>query len=407
MDKSINSTRYKILWAATGINFISGLIYMWSVLSKSLIDDLGFTSKQASLPYTTFTISFVIAMILFGKIQDTKGPRLVATLGCILMGLGLILSGLFTTPIMLVFTMGIVAGAGVGILNVSTSPPVVKWFPPEKKGMVTGIVVAGAGLSSTMYSPLANYLLKNIGIHKTFIYMGIAALISSIIMAQLLKNPSQADLEDKEKAEGPKVKVQDFTWYEMLKSAYFYKLWIMLAFSSSAGLMIIGHIVTIARIQANWEGGFILVILISIFNTIGRILGGTLSDKIGRLNLMKIIFTLQAVNMILFVNYSNAVVLGIGVAIVGLCYGAAFPVFPAAITDLYGLKNYGINFGLVFTGWALGGIIGPMIAASIFDSVGNYSSAYIVAAVLLVISIVIAFTFDRSKEKNVGFAKAK
>lgn len=399
MEKSLNNERYKILGAATGINFIAGFIYIWSVISRSLIDDLGFTSKQASLPYTMFTISFVIAMVLFGKMQDVKGPKPVATLGCILMGLGLILSGLFTTPLMLVLTIGVVAGASSGILNVSTSPPVVKWFPPEKKGMVTGVVVSGVGLSATMYSPLANYLIKNIGIHKTFIYIGIGALLVSIIMAQVLKNPGEEDLVHKEKKEGTKIKTRDYTWNEMLKSIYFYKLWLMLAFSSSAGLMIIAHISNIARIQAGWEGGFILVILISIFNTIGRLLGGTLSDKIGRLNLMKIMFTIQALNMILFVNYSSALVLGIGVAVVGLCYGAAFPVFPAAITDLYGLKNYGINFGLVFTGWGLGGILGPMIAASIFDSVGNYNSSYIVAAVLLIISIIIAFTFDKSKVK--------
>lgn len=404
MEKTLNNKRYKVLWAAASINFITGLIYMWSVLSKSLVDDLGFTSKQASLPYTTFTISFVIAMVIFGKMQDEKGPRIVATFGCILMGSGLILSGIFTTPLMLVFTMGIMAGAGVGILNVSTSPPVVKWFPPEKKGMVTGIVVAGAGLSSTMYSPLANYLIKTVGIHKTFIYIGIVALFVSIILAQLLKNPSKEELKDKEKEEGIKAQVKDSTWHEMLKSIYFYKLWIMLAFSSSAGLMIIGHITNIARVQASWEGGFILVILISIFNTLGRIMGGSLSDKIGRLNLMKIIFSIQTINMLLFSFYSNAVLLSIGVAVTGFCYGAAFPVFPSAITDIYGLKNFGINFGFVFTGWGLGGIIGPMIAASIFDSVGNYKTSYIIAAILLIISIVIAVTFDSSRQKHIDIA---
>lgn len=408
MEKSLDSKRYQVLWAAASINFISGLIYMWSVISKALIEDLGFTSKQASLPYTTFTISFVLAMVLFGKMQDAKGPRLVATFGCILMGSGLILSGIFTTPIMLIFTMGIVTGAGVGILNVSTSPPVVKWFPPEKKGMVTGIVVAGAGLSSTMYSPLANYLIKNIGLSKTFIYMGISALFASIILAQILKNPDKdfvANREIKDKNKQKQILAVDYTWREMLKSIYFYKLWLMLAFSSSAGLMIIGHITNIASIQANWEGGFILVILISIFNTLGRVLGGTLSDKIGRLNLMKIIFTLQALNMFMFSSYSNKLVLGIGVSIVGLCYGAAFAVFPAAITDIYGLKNFGINYGIMFTGWGLGGIIGPTIAASMFDSVGNYNSAYMVAAVLLIISIGMAMTFNMSKEENLIFVK--
>lgn len=395
MDNTLNKKGHTVLWAAAGVNFLSGLIYMWSVISKSLVDDLNWTSKEASLPYTIFTISFVIAMVLFGKLQDTKGPRLTATIGCILMGTGLILSGIFTTPTMMILTMGIVAGAGVGMINVSTSPPVVKWFPPEKKGMVTGIVVAGAGLSSTFYSPVANYLINNIGVHKTFIYIGIVALVSSIIIAQNLKNPPEGFKPNKEnsiKNENVNLSI-NFTWQEMMKSLNFYKLWIMLAFSSSAGLMIIGHISNIAKIQVGWQAGFILVILISIFNTLGRILGGAISDKIGRINLMKIIFILQGLNMFMFANYSNQVILSIGVAITGLCYGASFSVFPAAITDLYGIKNFGINYGLMFTGWGLGGIIGPMVGASIFDATNSYNKAYIVAAILLVISFFIASTF--------------
>lgn len=396
MDNISNNKRKQILWSAAGINFISGLIYMWSIISKSLVNDLGWTSKQASLPYTMFTISFVVAMVLFGKLQDTKGPRLVASIGSILMGSGLILSGVFTFPIMMVLTMGIVGGAGVGMLTVSTSPPVVKWFPPERKGMVTGIVVAGAGLSSTMYSPLANYLIGNIGISKTFIYIGMVALILSLSLAQRLKNPPNDYVVDKASTK-KRDNTRDFEWKEMLKSLNFYKVWIMLAFSSSAGLMIIGHISNIAQIQANWQAGFILVIFISIFNTLGRFLGGTISDKIGRINLLKAIFILQGINMFLFSRYTNVLVLSIGVAIVGFCYGAGFAVFPAAITDLYGMKNFGINYGLMFTGWGLGGIIGPMVAATIYDSSGRYNLAYVVAGTLLVISIIIASTFKISE----------
>jgi MFS family permease len=110
--------------------------------------------------------------------------------------------------------------------------------------------------------------------------------------------------------------------------------------------------------------------------------------------------------MFIFSSYSNKLVLAIGVSIVGLCYGAAFAVFPSAITDIYGLKNFGINYGLMFTGWGLGGIIGPMIAASMFDSVGNYKSAYMLAAILLIISIGIAMTFNMSKEKSLILQKS-
>lgn len=400
MKKNLEKKAYKVLWTATLINVIAGIVYIWSVISKALIDDLNWTSKEASLPYTMITVFFVIAMVIFGKIQDEKGPRLTITIGGILMGIGLILSGVFTKPKIMILTMGLIAGTGIGTVNASTAPPAVKWFPPEKKGMITGIVVAGVGLSSVLYSPLANYLINLVGISKTFIYIGVGALISTVILAQLLENPPKDFVPKRTKSiEKKKEKTSnDFTWKEMMKTSNFYKLWFMLVFSSSAGLMIIGHVSNIAKTQVNWQAGFILVILLSVFNTLGRILGGTLSDKIGRVNLLKVVFIIQGINMFLFTYYSNVGLLSIGVAIAGLCYGAGFSVFPAAVTDLYGIKNFGINYGLVYTGWGVGGIIGPMTAASIFDSTNNYNTAYIVAGILLVISTIIAFAFVEQQE---------
>lgn len=395
MEKDLNTKKYKVLWAATLTNVIAGLVYIWSVISKALIEDLNWTSKEASLPYTMITVFFVIAMVIFGKIQDEKGPKLTVTIGGILMGAGLIFSGIFTDPKIMILTMGVIAGTGIGTVNASTVPPAVKWFPHEKKGMITGIVVAGVGLSSVFYSPLANYLIDKVGISKTFIYIGVGALILTLILAQLLENPPEGFLSQKTTSTEKKKdkSSNDFTWKEMIKTLNFYKLWLMLTFSSSAGLMIIGHVSSIAKSQVNWQAGFILVILLSIFNALGRILGGTLSDKIGRVSLMKMVFILQGVNMFLFAKYSNIGLLAIGVAIAGLCYGAGFSVFPAAVTDLYGIKNFGINYGLTYTGWGVGGIIGPMTAAAIFDSTHNYNTAYIVAGTLLVISTIIAFTF--------------
>lgn len=402
MEKDINTKKYKVLWAATLTNVIAGLVYIWSVISKALIEDLNWTSKEASLPYTMITVFFVIAMVIFGKIQDEKGPKLTVTIGGILMGAGLIFSGIFTDPKIMILTMGVIAGTGIGTVNASTVPPAVKWFPHEKKGMITGIVVAGVGLSSVFYSPLANYLISKVGISKTFIYIGVGALILTLILAQLLENPPEGFLSQKTTStEKKKDKASnDFTWKEMIKTLNFYKLWLMLTFSSSAGLMIIGHVSSIAKSQVNWQAGFILVILLSIFNALGRILGGTLSDKIGRVSLMKMVFILQGVNMFLFAKYSNIGLLAIGVAIAGLCYGAGFSVFPATVTDLYGIKNFGINYGLTYTGWGVGGIIGPMTAAAIFDSTHNYNTAYIVAGILLVISTIIAFTFKSERQEG-------
>ena len=391
-----NKKAYKVLAAATGVNFLSGILYIWSVISKELIENLNWTSKQASLPYTALTIFFVIAMVIFGKVQDEKGPKFPGMLGSLLMGSGLILSGMFTNPIAVFLSMGIVAGTGIGMINASTSPPVVKWFPREKKGLVTGIVLGGVGLSSAFYSPLANYLIPSVGISKTFIYIGIGSLVLSTILASFLENPPQGFKIESKSLNKSKAS-KDYSLKEMLRTLNFYKLWIMLAFSSAAGLMVIGHLSTIAKVQIGWEAGFVLVILIALFNALGRVLGGIISDRIGRINLMKIVFILQGLNMFFFSYYLNVGLLSLGVMIAGFAYGACCSVFPAITTDIYGVKNFGTNYGVVFTAWGFGGIIGPMTAATIFDAGGTYNTAYIVAGALLVISTFIAFTFKEEK----------
>lgn len=390
-DKYTYRSKYGVLGSAVGVNLMAGFIYTWSILSRTLIEEFGWTSSQASLPYTLFTISFVLAMVVFGKAQDSRGPRLVSALGSISMGLGLILSGLFIDPKIMVFTVGIVTGSGVGMMTVATSPPVVKWFPPSKKGMVTGLVAAGAGLASLYYSPLASYLIAGFGLEKTFIFIGGGALIVGSLLSLGLKNPPLelcVDREGEESISCPDVK--DYTWQEMLKSRDFYKIWLMFGFSASVGLMVIGHIASISKSQVGWQAGFILVIIFSISNTLGRISGGAISDKVGRMNLMKIVFSLQALNMLLFIVYTNKLTLIVGVFLAGLCYGTGFSTFPATISDLYGTKNFGINYGLMFTAWGLGGILGPMIAAGIYDSFNSYFFAYMVSFILLITSILLA-----------------
>ncbi len=394
--------------AATGINLILGVLYIWSIMGKALVKELGWTSTQASLPYTVCTVSFAIVMVFAGKLQDTKGPRLISTLGGILLGGGLILSSITKDPLMMVLTFGILGGAGIGFCYASTTPPAVKWFPIQKKGLISGIVVSGVGFAAVYISPLTNSLLINNGISKTFLYLGIGAIIILIAFSQLLidppagYSPKTTTSANNQQTSKPESK-NEYGWKEMTRTPNFYKLWIMYAFTSSAGLMIIGHIANIAKEQAQWENGYLLVVILAIFNTSGRIIGGLVSDKLGHLNTMRVIFLLQAVNMALFSQFSSYGSLALGVSIAGLCYGALFSVFPVATAESYGIKNLGVNYGLVFTAWGFGGVIGPMLAARILDSTGSYNTSYIVSAVLLVIAGALTFLSGTSKKnRSVG-----
>jgi len=388
--------------AATGINLILGVLYIWSIMSKALIGELGWSSTQASLPYTVCIAVFAIVMVFAGKIQDIKGPRLSSTFGGVLLGGGLLLSGLTKDPVIMVLTFGVLGGAGIGFCYAATTPPAVKWFPAEKKGLISGIVVSGVGFAAVYISPLTNSLLLNNGISKTFLILGTSALIIIIVFSQLLINPPAGYLAksaqtDQKKDDKVHESEKEYDWKDMLKTLNFYKLWIMYAFTSSAGLMIIGHIASIANMQVKWENGYLLVVLLAIFNTLGRIVGGIVSDKLGHINTMRVVFFMQMVNMLFFGQYLSTSSLAFGVAISGMCYGALFSVFPVATADAYGIKNLGANYGMVFTAWGFGGVIGPLLAARIFDSTGSYNPAYMVSVILLVIAGALTFMFNHPK----------
>jgi nitrate/nitrite transporter NarK len=330
----------------------------------------------------------------------------MGTIGGVLMGLGLCLSSFAKTPLIMVLTFSLLLGTGIGINNVVTTPAAMKWYAPQKKGMISGIVVAGIGFASVFYSPLINSLSASVGIAKSFMILGVGAAVLIVLMAQFLRNPPEGYIPaGVETQSSPAAKAavggRELNWKEMLKTSDFYMLWLMLAFASAAGLMVIGHIAKIAKVQASWDGGYLLVALLAVFNAFGRFMGGIVSDRIGRVNLLRIAFILQAVNMALFSFFTSTWLLAVGVVLAGLCYGATFSAFPAITADFYGTKNLGMNYGIIFTAWGCGGVIGPLIAGSIFDATKSYGNAYLLSLALLVVAVVLTFfTGKKMKAAN-------
>lgn len=403
--KQIRFQRYTVLAAATGINFLAGLLYIWSIVSKGLTEQYGWTSKQASLPYTVATITFVIAMAAAGRLQDKKGPRICAVLSAFLIGSGLMLSSLTTDPLMLLLTFGVITGAGIGISSIATMPPALKWFSPQQKGLITGVVVGGIAIASVFYSPLTDYMIRRFSVSSAFLVIGIGVLVLMLVLSRFLVNPPEGYVPEtiqstssKQKAPSVQPQVQS-TWRDMIHMPRFYVLWLMLGLSSAAGLMVIGHAAGIAKTQVGWKGGFILVILIAVFNALGRIAGGHLSDKLGRITYLRVVFLVLAANMLAFSFYTSILLLCIGAAITGFCYGSIFAVIPATTADFFGLKHFGANYGLVFTAWGFGGFLGPMSAAAIMDASGNYHAAYYIFSALLVLAFLLSLAIRTGTAK--------
>ncbi len=397
-----------VTFAGTGINLALGVLYAWSVISKQITKEWGWNETQTALPYSVAIAVFAFMMVPAGRLQDKFGPRLVATLGGIFCGIGFIAASLGQSLTGLIIGFGILAGTGIGFGYASATPPAVKWFPPARTGLIAGLVVAGFGLASVYIAPLANYLLGSFGIQSSFLILGIAFLIVVVVLAQLLKNPSAgykplgnpsaAKATAKGSVQSASV-AKDYEWHEMLRTPQFYLLWIMYVFGAGAGLMIIGKLAKIVDLQAGIKAGFIFVAFLAIGNAAGRIVAGVLSDQIGRTWTMFIVFVFQAVLMFLLRGLDTYGTLFLASVLIGFNYGANLSVFPSATKDYFGMKNFGVNYGFVFTAWGVGGILGPILSGWIFDASKNFNNAYLIASVCLLIAAGLTFMTGVPKEK--------
>jgi OFA family oxalate/formate antiporter-like MFS transporter len=399
---SVTNRGWTVTFAGTGINLALGVLYTWSVISKGVPSEWGWSETEKSLPYAIACLVFCLIMVPAGRMQDKIGPRIVATIGGILVGLGLIIASRTTSAMGYILGFGVLAGAGIGFGYASTTPPAVKWFHASNTGLIAGLVVSGFGLASVYAAPLAKYLTSAYGLPTMVLSFGIGFLIVVVGLAQLLCSPPKGYLPSGTTAATPgspaaASKKEDYSPAEMLHTWQFYALWFMYACGAGAGLMIIGKLALIAKVQASLELGFILVAVLAIGNGGGRILAGFMSDKIGRSNTLLVCFDMQAVMIVLvaLTRQGSALaspgIMALLSALIGANYGANLALFPSVTKDYYGLKNFGVNYGLVFTAWGLGGFMLSLLAGKVYDQTRTFNFAYYCSAVLLIAAAVVTF----------------
>jgi OFA family oxalate/formate antiporter-like MFS transporter len=400
---SSNTRGWIVTLAGLGINLVLGALYAWGVMAKALVVQWKWTKADAGLPFAVSTASFAVMMIFAGRMQDKLGPHRVALVGGILFGLGLAVSSLAKTPVEMALTFGVLGGIGIGLGYSATTPSAIKWFPPARKGLIMGIVVSGVGLAAVYMGPLTQYLLAATSIEKTFQILGIGATVVICLLSFLLNNPpagfkpTAAVLSTG--AKPASAARQEFDWADMLKTPQFYLLWSIYVLAAAAGLMLIANVSIIAKEQAAWEAGFVAVMVLAAFNSLGRVVSGFVSDRIGRTHTMVLAFTLQAVNMFLFARYNTPALMIFGTAFTGLCYGTIFTLMPAATADFYGVKNLGVNYGIVFTGFGVAGVLGSRYGGMVRDLFGSYTLAYKICAAMLLVAAALAFYTRPTKEE--------
>jgi len=393
-----------------GINLALGILYTWSVISEAVPQEWGWTETDKSMPYMFACLIFSVVMVGAGRMQDKIGPRIVAAIGGLLVGLGFIIASQTTSAIGYMVGFGVLTGAGIGFAYAATTPPAVKWFPAARTGLIAGLVVSGFGLASVYTAPLSKWLINQLGIQTAMLILGIGFFvlitgIKSIAMliwnglAGILQSPPKGFVPEKPESVKKAIVHDENNWtpVEMLKTPQFYIIWFMYAFGAGAGLMIISKLATIAVHQASIQLGFILVAVLAIGNGAGRVIAGVLSDKIGRKITLFLIFVIQAVAIFLLsitregTLLATVPLMAVLSALVGMNYGANLSLFPALAKDFYGLKNFGINYGLVFTSWGVGGFMLSFLAGKMYDIYQTFAIAYYGAMGLLVLGAIMVF----------------
>ncbi len=399
----IKNLGWRVTFAGLGINLALGILYTWSVISKRVPTEWEWSQADKSWPYSVACLVFCLVMVPAGRMQDRLGPRLVSTLGGVLVGLGMVLASFTTTVLGYSLSFGVLAGAGIGMAYASATPPAVKWFSSAKTGMIAGLVVSGFGLASVYAAPLSVWLIGSFGLQSAVMVLGIAFFVVVVGLSQLLAAPPAGFVPaDAPTNPGAASAADDpaYSTSEMLGTWQYYALWFMYACGAGAGLMIISKLAKIASEQAGITLGFVFVAALAIGNGAGRIVAGMASDRIGRKTTLAFCFLSQALLIIVLSQategslLASAAALAVISALIGANYGANLALFPALTKDYYGLKNFGMNYGMVFTAWGIGGFMLALLAGKVYDSTQSFNFAYYTSAGLLFAAAILT-TFIR------------
>jgi MFS transporter, OFA family, oxalate/formate antiporter len=400
--------RWVILVAAILVQLSIGSVYAWSVFGKALQSDdaFGWSKGKAAVPFSVVIGMIFVGSYVGGRIQDRRGPRLVALTGGVIYSIGVITASFASNPDLfwvLVLGYGVLGGFGLGMVYIVPIAMLQKWFP-DKPGLITGLAVAGFGFGAVITAPVGQALIDNTPSvpTKAFLWLGIGYLVALLIGASFFANPPRGFGEQvtaapipkvaaaKEEAE-PVTAVADFSPQEALGTVQWYLLTLILTMSVTAGISLISVAADSATDLAGYSktAAASLVGILAIFNGGGRILWGWLSDLVGKMPAFMGILGIQAVCLLLIPHVGNKALFAVLAALIYTCYGGAFGTMPSTAGRFFGVRNVGAIYGLMLIGWSIGGILGPLLIANLIGDDKAYTLGFTVIGIVTAVSLVI------------------
>lgn len=387
--------RWLIALAAIGLHISIGSVYAWSVLTRPIMTDMGFTMSQ-----TTWTFSLAILMLglsagFLGSFAEKIGPKKSGLLSMLFWVAGL-LGTAYALSIhnltLLYLFYGIIGGIGLGIGYITPVSTLVKYFP-NRPGFATGLAIMGFGFASLIAGPLMQFLVAQVGLVNNFIILGVIYLVVMGASSLYLKapQPKQPPRTTKDKST-MYVHNHGMLANDAMKTWQFGALWWIFFINITCGIGLLSLASPMAQetIGMTPAAAASLVGIIGIFNGGGRIAWSTISDYFGRAQTYILFFIIQIIAFYVLAETNNALTFQVLILLIITCYGGGFACMPAYLADLYGIRQLSTIHGRILTAWGLAGIVGPMLVSYFHEAGYGYTTALVCFALLFVLNTIIA-----------------
>lgn len=369
-----------------------GTVYSWSVFRTPIEEQYQIDATLSGLPYLVFLLGYTASMVITGKLIDRLNPKLMILIGGIMVGLGWFLSGIAVSFNMIIVSYGAISGAGVGI---AYGPPikVISSCFTKKRGVAIGLLLAGFGLSPLVTAPITKALINHIGVNNTFKAVGIFFLIVIPLIGLYFEKPARVT-EDTNELKVDDNDTNEGSILEVLKNAKFQGLWLCFVIGTSVGLMIIGISSQIGeelfKIDSNTTA--FLLSIFAIFNAIGRPLFGWITDRfspfVSAMTSFILIF-ITAGLMYMTKDYTIFIYI-IALSVLWMNLGAWLSIAPTTVAMYFGETNYSRNYGVLFTAYGIGAVIGTPLAGYIRTQFGSYQYIFLPIMIMAIIGMFIA-----------------
>lgn len=402
--KSFYNSRWSVVFGGFLLALMGGFAYSWGVFVEPMKDSFGWSKTIATLPLSIFMVVFAIVMIPGGRMQEKLGLKKQIRIGAVLFLLANLMSSLvvwFQFKWWLIVSYGVVGGMACGLTYSCIAPSIRRWFP-DHPGLAISLGVMGFGLASFFFAPFkAQVVLPNFGIQGTFVINGIITGAVTWLASYLIRFPSEWHLHlfgTVHLSGHDSMILSNVTPRDMVRTRLFWLTWGSFVMVVYGSLLLIGILPSYAQTVIMLQGGAaaIPISVFSLVNGLSRPLAGFVSDKIGTLKMMIIVFTAQAIVFLLFPHFvKDLVSLSIAAGVLGLGIASSLALYPVLTSEFFGVEHLGMNYGLVFSAYGFGALA-IQAGAYMYDLTGSYNPSLLMAGIMTVVGVILLITIRKA-----------